>query len=164
MLQSALRRSCSGRGAEEGTGVYECGGRLGGRGWRREEQPEGGERRTDARAPRGAAAAGGEGSMADRVASCGSLCDSTNLLLQYCNNGELTPTSHHITMVTERFSIRRSKYFSHLLWKTVNFYLIGIKLHELNELMTCIMGFSFLFSKSPALMSAPELWASVVFL
>lgn len=34
--------------------------------------------------------------MSERVASCGSLYDSTSLLLQYCNNGELllhsTPT------------------------------------------------------------------------
>lgn len=28
------------------------------------------------------------GRMSERVASCGSLYDSTNLLLQYCNNGE----------------------------------------------------------------------------
>lgn len=27
--------------------------------------------------------------MSERVASCGSLYDSTSLLLQYCNNGEL---------------------------------------------------------------------------
>lgn len=26
--------------------------------------------------------------MSERIASCGSLYDSTNLLLQYCNNGE----------------------------------------------------------------------------
>lgn len=30
----------------------------------------------------------GKGTMSERVASCGSLYDSTNLLLQYCNNGE----------------------------------------------------------------------------
>lgn len=30
-----------------------------------------------------------EGRMSERVASCGSLYDSTNLLLQYCNTGEL---------------------------------------------------------------------------
>lgn len=30
----------------------------------------------------------GKGRMSERVASCGSLYDSTNLLLQYCNNGE----------------------------------------------------------------------------
>lgn len=30
-----------------------------------------------------------EGMMSERIASCGSLYDSTNLLLQYCNNGEL---------------------------------------------------------------------------
>lgn len=27
--------------------------------------------------------------MSERIASCGNLCDSTNLLLQYCNNGEM---------------------------------------------------------------------------
>lgn len=42
---------------------------------------------------RGARAGGkegvrGEGRMSERIASCGSLYDSTNLLLQYCNNGE----------------------------------------------------------------------------
>lgn len=29
-----------------------------------------------------------ERKMSERMASCGSLYDSTNLLLQYCNNGE----------------------------------------------------------------------------
>lgn len=41
--------------------------------------------------------AGREGRMSDRVASCGSLYDSTSLLLQYCNNGELlhdSPQTH----------------------------------------------------------------------
>lgn len=33
----------------------------------------------------------GTGRMSERVASCGSLYDSTNLLLQYCNNGEHLP-------------------------------------------------------------------------
>ena len=32
--------------------------------------------------------------MSERIASCGSLYDSTNLLLQYCNNGELLLISH----------------------------------------------------------------------
>lgn len=35
--------------------------------------------------------------MSERVASCGSLYDSTNLLLQYCNNGKLlliSPSTH----------------------------------------------------------------------
>lgn len=33
--------------------------------------------------------------MSERVASCGSLYDSTNLLLQYCNNGELPLITHN---------------------------------------------------------------------
>lgn len=35
--------------------------------------------------------------MSERVASCGSLYDSTNLLLQYCNNGELPLIPLHHT-------------------------------------------------------------------
>jgi hypothetical protein len=42
--------------------------------------------------------------MTDRVASCGSLYDSTNLLLQYCNNGNVIPSAekdqaHCLTVV-----------------------------------------------------------------
>ncbi|XP_023817128.1 echinoderm microtubule-associated protein-like 2 isoform X1 [Oryzias latipes] len=36
--------------------------------------------------------------MADRVASCGSLCDSTNLLLQYCNNDDTVSASSNMDM------------------------------------------------------------------
>lgn len=39
----------------------------------------------------------GRGRMSERVASCGSLYDSTNLLLQYCNNGEHVPPPRIIT-------------------------------------------------------------------
>lgn len=35
-----------------------------------------------------------KGRMSERVASCGSLYDSTNLLLQYCNNGERFTTNN----------------------------------------------------------------------
>ena len=35
--------------------------------------------------------------MTDRVASCGSLYDSTNLLLQYCNNGNAIPSAEKKT-------------------------------------------------------------------
>lgn len=38
-----------------------------------------------------------EGRMSERIASCGSLYDSTNLLLQYCNNGELLLIALHQT-------------------------------------------------------------------
>lgn len=41
----------------------------------------------------------GKGRMSERVASCGSLYDSTNLLLQYCNNGEHI-SSRIITIIT----------------------------------------------------------------
>lgn len=41
------------------------------------------------------------GRMSERVASCGSLYDSTSLLLQYCNNGELLPSIQHITTQTD---------------------------------------------------------------
>ncbi len=43
-----------------------------------------------------------EGRMSERMASCGSLYDSTNLLLQYCNNGELLPFSPHTAEETCR--------------------------------------------------------------
>lgn len=39
--------------------------------------------------------------MSERVASCGSLYDSTNLLLQYCNNGELPLIPLHHTQQGE---------------------------------------------------------------
>lgn len=43
-----------------------------------------------------------EGRMSERIASCGSLYDSTNLLLQYCNNGELLLISLHQTQQERR--------------------------------------------------------------
>lgn len=49
-----------------------------------------GERRTPQRGGRPGKHQG-KGRMSERVASCGSLYDSTNLLLQYCNNGEHVP-------------------------------------------------------------------------
>ncbi|XP_047248024.1 echinoderm microtubule-associated protein-like 2 isoform X2 [Girardinichthys multiradiatus] len=36
--------------------------------------------------------------MSERVASCGSLCDSTNLLLQYCNNDDTVSASSNMDM------------------------------------------------------------------
>ncbi|CAL8374416.1 unnamed protein product [Gadus morhua 'NCC'] len=36
--------------------------------------------------------------MTDRVASCGSLYDSTNLLLQYCNNDDTVSASSNLDM------------------------------------------------------------------
>lgn len=43
----------------------------------------------------------GKGRMSERVASCGSLYDSTNLLLQYCNNGEhISPRTITISITT----------------------------------------------------------------
>lgn len=38
-----------------------------------------------------------EGRMSERISSCGSLYDSTNLLLQYCNNGEPLLSPPHPT-------------------------------------------------------------------
>lgn len=44
------------------------------------------------------------GRMSDRVASCGSLYDSTSLLLQYCNNGEpllhSTPSHNRFAVIS----------------------------------------------------------------
>lgn len=45
--------------------------------------------------------------MSERVASCGSLYDSTNLLLQYCNNGELPLIPLHHTQQGENKKHRR---------------------------------------------------------
>ncbi|GLD52777.1 echinoderm microtubule-associated protein-like 2 isoform X1 [Lates japonicus] len=39
-----------------------------------------------------------EGKMTERIASCGSLCDSTNLLLQYCNNDDTVSASSNMDM------------------------------------------------------------------
>ncbi|XP_070826160.1 echinoderm microtubule-associated protein-like 2 isoform X1 [Chaetodon trifascialis] len=39
-----------------------------------------------------------EGRMSERIASCGSLCDSTNLLLQYCNNDDTVSASSNMDM------------------------------------------------------------------
>uniref|UniRef100_A0A087YEH5 EMAP like 2 n=2 Tax=Poecilia TaxID=8080 RepID=A0A087YEH5_POEFO len=36
--------------------------------------------------------------MSERIASCGSLCDSTNLLLQYCNNDDTVSASSNMDM------------------------------------------------------------------
>ncbi|XP_032446852.1 echinoderm microtubule-associated protein-like 2 isoform X1 [Xiphophorus hellerii] len=38
------------------------------------------------------------GRMSERIASCGSLCDSTNLLLQYCNNDDTVSASSNMDM------------------------------------------------------------------
>lgn len=120
LVTSAWRRSCSGRRAEAGTGVYECGERRreGGLTARRRDW---GSWREDGGARARGGAGGGEGSMADRVASCGSLCDSTNLLLQYCNNGELSREhpriSLTVTMVTGRVL-----HFFFFLWEDKHFY------------------------------------------
>ncbi|TWW76830.1 Echinoderm microtubule-associated protein-like 1 [Takifugu flavidus] len=40
----------------------------------------------------------GKGRMSERVASCGSLYDSTNLLLQYCNNDDTVSASSNMDM------------------------------------------------------------------
>ncbi|MED6239370.1 hypothetical protein ATANTOWER_005549, partial [Ataeniobius toweri] len=54
--------------------------------------------------PRAGGAGDGEGRgedrrrMSERVASCGSLCDSTNLLLQYCNNDDTVSASSNMDM------------------------------------------------------------------
>lgn len=88
-------RESGGGGGEAGKGVclsvYECGEDR--KGWRREEVTERSERRTKEPRLRGGRAGRREGTrkegmMSERIASCGSLYDSTNLLLQYCNNGE----------------------------------------------------------------------------
>lgn len=50
-----------------------------------------------------------EGRMSERVASCGSLYDSTNLLLQYCNNGELlliSPRTPRNKMILDPVSLK----------------------------------------------------------
>lgn len=52
---------------------------------------KGGQR---ARARGGRVGEGEEIRMSERIASCGSLYDSTNLLLQYCNNGETLLHKH----------------------------------------------------------------------
>lgn len=79
------------RGASAGVGV--CGASMNvsetgrGNGVRKSLRGVEGGQRTRPRGGRPAKKKG-KGRMSERVASCGSLYDSTNLLLQYCNNGE----------------------------------------------------------------------------
>ncbi|KAK1900530.1 Echinoderm microtubule-associated protein-like 1 [Dissostichus eleginoides] len=40
----------------------------------------------------------GEGMMSERISSCGSLYDSTNLLLQYCNNDDTVSAGSNLDM------------------------------------------------------------------
>lgn len=56
---------------------------------------------------------GKEGRMSERVASCGSLYDSTNLLLQYCNNGEPLLMSAHHTVHTHHTPCTHRSYTVH---------------------------------------------------
>ncbi|XP_054884464.1 echinoderm microtubule-associated protein-like 2 isoform X1 [Poeciliopsis prolifica] len=48
--------------------------------------------------PRRVGRAEERGRMSERIASCGSLCDSTNLLLQYCNNDDTVSASSNMDM------------------------------------------------------------------
>lgn len=79
------------RGAGAGVGVRGASMNVGetgrGNGVRKSLRGVEGGQRTRPRGGRPAKKKG-KGRMSERVASCGSLYDSTNLLLQYCNNGE----------------------------------------------------------------------------
>lgn len=79
------------RGAGAGVGVYGTSMNVGeiGRGDSVKNRLRGLEGGQNTQQRRGRPAKKqGKGRMSERVASCGSLYDSTNLLLQYCNNGE----------------------------------------------------------------------------
>ncbi|KAK5905270.1 hypothetical protein CesoFtcFv8_006751 [Champsocephalus esox] len=59
-----------------------------------------GEKRSRERGGRAGKEAGvrGEGMMSERISSCGSLYDSTNLLLQYCNNDDTVSAGSNLDM------------------------------------------------------------------
>lgn len=71
-----------------------------------------------------------EGRMSERIASCGSLYDSTNLLLQYCNNGELPLISLHQTQAStvhtaEMCSHEKClKYCKYICWNDKDHHLL----------------------------------------